>query len=400
MYKLDQIVIFCGGFGTRLKKISKGVPKPLISIKKKIFIEILIQNFSRFNFKEVLLLCHYKGNKFYKKYHNKKINGLLIKCIIEKKPLGTLKSLINAKKSLKNFFLLSNGDTFFDTNIASLYQKFNYKKNLMLLGAAKIFTKDKLRYQNFLVKNELLKKVYYSNQKTQIINTGLAIINKKVLKNANKDDNSFDKHLIKSLVPKKKIQVDVSKKKFIDIGTPNDLNFFTKNQKFFLNKPAIFLDRDGVINYDYGYVYKKNNFIWKKKVIQAIKYLNKKDYYVFVVSNQSGIGRGYYSIKDVDKLHYWIRDELKKNGAHIDEIFYAPFYKKSKLTFTKKDKLMRKPNTGMIDKANNSWNIDMKKSYIIGDSNVDKNLAYNARLKYVNVTKDSNLLNIVKKICK
>ena len=127
MYKLEQIVIFCGGFGTRLKKISKGVPKPLISINNKAFIEILIHYFSRFNFKKVLLLCHYKGTKFYKKYHNQKINGLLIKCIIEKKPLGTLKSLIHAKKSLENFFLLSNGDTFFDTNISSLYMKFNYK---------------------------------------------------------------------------------------------------------------------------------------------------------------------------------------------------------------------------------------------------------------------------------
>ena len=166
------------------------------------------------------------------------------------------------------------------------------------------------------------------------------------------------------------------------------------------NKPAIFFDRDGVINYDYGYVYKKKNFIWKKKVIEAIRYLNKNNYYVFIVSNQSGVGRGYYSTKDVDKLHLWMKNELKKNGAYIDEIFYAPFFKKSKLNFTKKDEILRKPNTGMIDKANKSWNIEMKNSYVIGDSTVDKNLARNAKLKYVNVNKKSNLLNIVKKICK
>ena len=149
MYKLEQIVIFCGGYGTRLKTVSKGVPKSLLAIDDKAFIEILIQNLSKFNFKKVLLLCHYKGTKFYKKYHNQKINGLLIKCIIEKKPLGTLRSLINVKKKLDNFFLLSNGDTFFDINISDLYRKFDYKKNLMILGAGKIFTNDKLRYQNF-----------------------------------------------------------------------------------------------------------------------------------------------------------------------------------------------------------------------------------------------------------
>ena len=400
MYKLDQIVIFCGGFGTRLKKISKGVPKSLIEINDKTFIEILIQNLSRFNFKKVLLLCHYKGIKFYKKYHNQKINGLLIKCVIEKKPLGTLKSLINAKKNLENFFLLSNGDTFFDINIADLYQKFDYKKNLILIGGGKILTHDKLRYQNLLVKKKLLEKVYYSKKKNQTINTGLSIINKKVLNHVKKSDNSFDKHLIKALIPKNKVQVEIYKKNFIDIGTPQDLNFFTKKLNFFTKKPAIFFDRDGVINYDYGYVYKKKNFILKKKVVEAIKHLNDKSYYVFIVTNQSGVGRGYYSISDVEKLHYWLRCKLRENGAHIDDIFYAPFYDKSKLKFTKKDKHLRKPNIGMINKARKNWNIDLKNSYVIGDSSVDKNLARNSKLKYVNVDNNSNLLNVIKKILK
>ena len=400
MYKLEQIVIFCGGFGTRLKKVSKGVPKSLMSINDKNFIEILIQNLSKFNFKKVLLLCHYKGTKFYKKYHNQKINGLTVKCIIEKKPLGTLKSLINAKNNLENFFLLSNGDTFFDINVADLYKKFDYKRNLMSLAAGQILTGDKLRYQNFLVNNKLLKKVYYSKKKNQIINTGLGIINKKILNHVKKELNSFDKHLIKSLIPKKKIQVEIYKKNFIDIGTPKDLNIFTKNINYYTKKPAIFLDRDGVINYDYGYVHKKKNFIWKKKVIEAIKYLNNKNYSVFIISNQSGVGRGYYSTKDVEALHYWLRNKLKDNGAYIDDVFFASYYDKSKIRFTKKDKMLRKPEIGMINKANENWNIDMKNSYVIGDSSVDNNLAINAKLKYVKVNNKSNLLNIVKKICR
>ena len=206
--------------------------------------------------------------------------------------------------------------------------------------------------------------------------------------------------MIKALTLKNKIQVEIYKKNFIDIGTPKDLNYFTKNLNYFTKKPAIFLDRDGVINYDYGYVYKKNNFILKKKVFEAIKYLNDKNYSVFIVSNQSGVGRGYYSIRDVEKLHYWLRAKLRENGAHIDEIFYAPFYNRSALKFTKNDRLLRKPNIGMINKAEKKWNIDMKKSYVIGDSSVDKNLARNAKLKYVNVNNNSNLLNIVRKICK
>lgn len=400
MYKLDQIVIFCGGFGTRLKNVSRGIPKSLIEIKNQSFIEILIQNLSKFGFKKVLLLCHYKGKNFYEKYHNKKFNGLLIKCVIEKRPLGTLGSLINSKKKLENFFLLSNGDTFFDINISELYKSFNFKKNLMIMGAGKIYTNDKLRYQNFLVKKNLLKKVFYSKKKNQIINTGLCIVNKKIFKHVNKDDYSFDKHLIKSLTLKNKIQVKTFKKKFIDIGTPKDLFYFSKNINHFTKKPAIFLDRDGVINYDYGYVYKKSNFVLKKKVVEAIKYLNNKNYFVFIVSNQSGVGRGYYSVRDVENLHNWFRNQLRNRGAYVDDVFFAPYYNKSKIKFTKKDKMLRKPNIGMITNASKKWNIDIKNSYVIGDTDNDKNLAINAKLNYVNVNDNSNLLNIVKKICK
>ena len=228
----------------------------------------------------------------------------------------------------------------------------------------------------------------------------MGIINKKILNHVKKELNSFDKHLIKSLIPKKKIQVEIYKKNFIDIGTPKDLNFFTKNINYYTKKPAIFLDRDGVINYDYGYVHKKKNFIWKKKVIEAIKYLNNKNYSVFIISNQSGVGRGYYSTKDVEALHYWLRNKLKDNGAYIDDVFFASYYDKSKIRFTKKDKMLRKPEIGMIKIANEDWNIDMKNSYVIGDSSVDKNLARNAKLKYVNVNNNSNLLDIVKKVCK
>ena len=152
----------CGGFGTRIKSISKGIPKSLIKFDKKPFIEILLKNISRYNFNNVLLLCYYKGDKFYKKYHNKKINGLKIKCIIEKKPLGTLKSLINSKKFLEDFFLLTNGDTFFDLNILDLYCKFNYK-NLIIFGSTRIKTKEKLRFQNFLIRKNILKKYFIQN---------------------------------------------------------------------------------------------------------------------------------------------------------------------------------------------------------------------------------------------
>ena len=81
-------------------------------------------------------------------------------------------------------------------------------------------------------------------------------------------------------------------------------------RKKFVNK-AIFLDRDGVINYDYGYVHKIKNFKFKKNVFKAIKFLNKKNYLVIIITNQSGIGRGYYSKKELNILHKWMKKKVQ-----------------------------------------------------------------------------------------
>jgi len=187
---------------------------------------------------------------------------------------------------------------------------------------------------------------------------------------------------------------------FIDIGVPKDYlkveRFLSKN----ILKTSVFLDRDGVINKDTGYVYKIKDFIWKTKVIEAIKYLNDNGYYVFVVTNQAGVGRGYYNIKDVIKLHNWINYELNKNGAYIDEFFYSTYHKSSKKKFTKKEKELRKPNTGMIKLAVSKWNILTKKSIVIGDKETDIQMANRANLKSYLANERTNLFNLVKKFHK
>ena len=235
-------------------------------------------------------------------------------------------------------------------------------------------------------------------RRKQTANSGVCIINKNALKFSAKKDNSFDKDLLPKLILKNKVQARLYKKKFIDIGTPKDLKYFKKYEDKITRKRAVFLDRDGVLNYDYNYVYKIKDFIWKKKVIEAIKFLNDNNYLVFVISNQSGIGRGYYHCKDVEKLHEWINSELKKHSAKIDDFFYAPYYKNSNIKFSNKDKFLRKPNPGMIYLAKKKWKIDLNNSLIIGDTDTDYKLAKNLKLKFIKVNNKSNLFNIVKNI--
>ena len=158
------------------------------------------------------------------------------------------------------------------------------------------------------------------------------------------------------------------------------------------SRPAIFLDRDGVINKDMGYIYKKKDFIWRKHIFKYIKKYNDKNYFVFIITNQSGVGRGYYTEKDLQKLHIWMLNRFRAKGCKIDRIYFSPYYKYSKLRKYRKGEKMRKPNIGMILKAKKDFNIDIKKSFLIGDSLNDKLTAIRSGIKYKILQFNSKLI--------
>ncbi len=145
-------------------------------------------------------------------------------------------------------------------------------------------------------------------------------------------------------------------------------------------KPACFLDRDGVINVDKGYVYKQKDFEWIPGAKDAISLLNEKNYYVFIITNQSGIARGYYTEKDVNILHEFINEDLKENNAHIDDFFYSPYHPDFPKLFSNLSNL-RKPNTGMLEIAAKKWKINKSKSFLIGDKKKDILCAQNFGIK-------------------
>ena len=145
-----------------------------------------------------------------------------------------------------------------------------------------------------------------------------------------------------------------------------------------------FLDRDGVINsnkFNKGYIGSLKHFRWVSGAIKAIKYLNKKNYKVAVVTNQSGVARGFFTIKDVKKIHSHIQKKLKENDAKIDAFYFCPFHKDGTIKRFKKNSLLRKPNLGMFLLAKKRWNIDKKKSFMIGDQKTDIDFAKKAKIR-------------------
>ena len=162
-------------------------------------------------------------------------------------------------------------------------------------------------------------------------------------------------------------------------------------------RPAVFLDRDGVLNIDHGYVHTRENFHWISGAKDAIKYLNDKGYLVILVTNQSGIGRGYYSEKSFHELMELICKELLQIGAHIDDIFFCPHHPREALGEYKKDCHCRKPKSGMIDQAQKKMKINMAYSFVIGDSEKDMKLAENKGIPGF-LFKGGNLFQFTRKV--
>jgi D-glycero-D-manno-heptose 1,7-bisphosphate phosphatase len=137
---------------------------------------------------------------------------------------------------------------------------------------------------------------------------------------------------------------------------------------------AIFLDRDGVINIDKGYVYKQEDFVFTDGIFEALKYFQKSGYLLFVVTNQSGIARGYYSKSDFLKLTEYMLDEFAKKEIRITKLYYCPHSPEAYCQ-------CRKPNPKMLFDAKKEFDIDMKASWLIGDKQSDIQAAMNAGIE-------------------
>lgn len=391
-----DLVILAGGLGTRIKRFLGNKPKPMIKFNNIYFLQYLINIYSKYPFNKIFILTSYRSKIIFNNFHNKIFNLTKVICLKEKEPMGTGGALINLKslnKSQKiNDFVLTNGDTIFDIDIYDLIK--NYQKGK--LGCIAL-TSNKKNTNNIKLNNLTInKRIIAYNKRGKLMNGGIYFFKKNILNLIPKRKFSLENNFLPQLINKKLLNGKAYKNFFLDIGTPKYIKISEKKLKKYFRRPAAFLDRDGVINHDFGYVHNKRNFKFKKGVIEGLKYLCKKNYLVFIVTNQAGIAKGIFKEEDFFQLQSFISKKLSNHKIVINDVQYSPYHPKGKILKYRKKSNLRKPGNQMIKNIFNKFIIDKKKSFMIGDKKSDELCADKSNIKFYYA--ENNFKSLIKKI--
>jgi D,D-heptose 1,7-bisphosphate phosphatase len=158
---------------------------------------------------------------------------------------------------------------------------------------------------------------------------------------------------------------------FVRIGVPGTFDAAQELVSAWRDKPAVFLDRDGVINEDVGYAHTPEQFRWMPGAREAVKAVNDAGWLAIVVTNQAGIGRGYYTEVEFAAFSAWIDARLAEAGAHLDATYFCPHHPDAALPPYRVACDCRKPGPGLILRAAEDWGVDLGRSVLVGDKDSD-----------------------------
>ena len=367
-----QCVILVGGKGTRLGALTRDTPKPLLAVGGRPFVSYLIQEAARHGFGRILLLAGFKADAFAGELAQLKTAipvPVEIDIVVEPEPLGTGGALRFAAPKLDDEFLMLNGDSFFDINLLDLASP-------KLSGVGRLALKhqaDVSRYGTVEVAGENIRAF---REKTDagregLINGGVYWLKRDILDHIGPGAVSLETDVFPKLAGLGLLTGKVYDRFMLDIGLPDTLNAAQSSVPAQIRRPAVFLDRDGVINDDVGYAHRPDQIAWVDGVFNAVKVLNDAGHYVFVVTNQAGVARGHYKVDQLEALHTWMADQMAAVGAHIDAFAYCPFHPEGVVPEYTRDSDRRKPAPGMILDLLRDWPVVKNRSFLVGDKASD-----------------------------
>ena len=407
--KLTTCVISAGGEGTRLKSITNGVPKPLFPIDGKSCLERSIDKIQGFGLKNIFILTCYKKNLIIdaiKKYNNNK--DLNIKVIEEIFPLGECGGLWLLKNELRDEIFFINADLVWDIDIKRFLNfHVEHKSEVTFLTHTCTHPKDSDLISegiNKQIVNYSLKPHKDLLQEMFLGNSGIALFNSNILDKIDNPVNkpSFCNHILNNFEKSNVKVFSYNTTEFVkDVGTPKRFYEVEKtlkqglvNPKSYINKQkCLFIDRDNTIIScpKDKYITNKNQVKLLEKNIIKIARKTKEYDFTIIVTNQPQISMGLVSWDDVIEINSLIIQECLNLGLKIDGFTLCPHHEnlgfEGEIRLLKQDCFCRKPRPGMFLKEAYYRNIDLKKSLMIGDSEIDKVASARAGCSYLDVKK-------------
>ena len=390
-----KVVIMAGGKGTRISEMFPDIPKPMIPICGVPVLEREILSLKEQGFIDIILTVGYKAEIIMHHFGDGKKYGVHIEYFVEKEPLGNAGALFQMKDKLTEDFLLLNADAMFNVDFNRFVEFHKEHKGLVTLfthsnnhpyDSGLIIADNDKQVKQWLSKEDE-RPEFYQNR----VNAGLHVISPAVLDmrvTATKVD--LDRQVLKPLCGTGKMYCYDSPEYVKDMGTPDryhsvcsDFEAGRVSDKNLKNKQkAVFLDRDGTINKYVGFLRNIDDFELIDGVADAVRKINESGYLAIVVTNQPVIARGEVSFEELEQIHNKMETLLGKEGAYLDAIYYCPHHPhkgyEGERPELKIECECRKPKPGMLLKAAEDFNIDLEKSWMIGDCESDIKTGINA----------------------
>ncbi|QOZ08451.1 HAD-IIIA family hydrolase [Bradyrhizobium sp. CCBAU 51765] len=366
---LRQAVVLVGGLGTRLGERTKTVPKPMLDVGGRPFLDTLLDELVRYGvFDEILLLAGHKAEIVETHYAAAARGSTRIIVSREPEPLGTGGALVHARDLLHDRFLLLNGDSLFDFNLLDLIMRAQGGRVHMALRDGVVGD----RYGRVVLDGDVVRDFIAPGVgATGPVNAGIYVIDKSVLADITMLPASLEQDVFPGLTKSGALRGTAYRGYFIDIGIPDDFARADRELRDKLRRPAVFFDRDGVLNHDSGYTFESHRLEWIEGAREAVKAVNDAGYFAFVITNQSGVARGYYEEHHVVALHRWMADQMALIGAHVDAFEYCPDHPEGTVARYCRPSDRRKPAPGMIIDLAQRFPVDMTRSLVIGDKPSD-----------------------------